>query len=97
MGCCQRGLPVVTVGPRRHSTQGTIPIPIPVPIPIFSCFQLERAGIVAWLLGLAGGAVTRFGARVEIGRVMGLGGEVVCGGRNDGVGLGLMREGVAVV
>ncbi len=52
---------------------------------------------MAWLLGLAGGAVTRFGARVEIGRVMGLGGEVVCGGRNDGVGLGLMREGVAVV
>ena len=77
------------VGPRRRSTQGTILIPILVPIPIFSCFQLERAGIAAWLLGLAGGAVTRFGARVEIGRVMGLGGEVVCGGRNDVTRIGV--------
>ena len=77
----------------RSSRLGLIDVPLkvrlfPIPSPIFSCFQLERAGIAAWLLGLAGGVVIGVGARIEIGRVMGLVGEVVCGGWNIGVGLG---------
>jgi hypothetical protein len=39
-------------------------IPLPVPIPFFSYFQPEREGIEAWLVGLAGGTVTRCGAWV---------------------------------
>ena len=68
-------------------------IPLPVPIPFFSCFQLEREGIEDWLVGLDGGTVTGCGAWVESGMGMGLGGKVICGGRNVGVGLGIDKGG----
>jgi hypothetical protein len=68
-------------------------IPVPVSIPFFSCFQLEREGIEDWLVGLDGGTMTGCGAWVESGMGMGLGGEVVYGGRNVGVGLGIDEGG----
>ncbi|GMY21577.1 65-kDa microtubule-associated protein 1 [Fagus crenata] len=68
-------------------------IPLPVPIPFFSSFLLEREGIEDWLVGLDGGAVIGCGAWVESGMGTGLGGEVVCGGRNVGMGLGIDEGG----
>jgi hypothetical protein len=62
----------------RWSRWGLAGVPLKVrilPIPIFSCFQFERVGIVARLLGLVDGAVTGVvtggGARVEVGLVGG--------------------------
>ncbi len=68
-------------------------IPLPIPIPFFSSFLLERDGIEDWLVGLDGGAVIGCGAWVESGMGTGLGGEVVCGGQNIGMGLGIDEGG----
>ncbi|GMY32258.1 hypothetical protein FCV25MIE_27500 [Fagus crenata] len=68
-------------------------IPLPVPIPFFSSFLLEREGIEDWLVGLDGGTVIGCGAWVESGMGTGLGGEVVYGGRNVGMGLGIDEGG----